>query len=103
MSAEPPIFRKILLIEQRSASMLPPDGSVDAAVSVPGRHTVACARIAAGVVLSVGGPLADFYVAHLTGYPAGPAASVAIAQVALGVVMSWFGIRRNSEGGSGVT
>ncbi len=66
---------------------------MDAAVSVPGRHTVACARIGAGVVLAVGGPLGDMYGAHVTAFPVGRAACVAVAQVVLGAVIALFGFR----------
>ena len=59
----------------------------------PGRHAVACARIGAGVVLAVGGPLGDMYSAHVTAFPVGRAACVAVAQVVLGAVIALFGFR----------
>jgi hypothetical protein len=50
-------------------------------MTVPGRDTVACASIAAAVVIGVGGPLATIYEAHAASFAPGWAACIACAQV----------------------
>ena len=63
-------------------------------MTVPGRDTVACASIAAAVVIGVGGPLATIYEAQASGFPSGWAAGIACAQVVGSAVMSLLARRR---------
>jgi hypothetical protein len=54
---------------------------------VPGRDTVACARLGAAVVIGVGGPIATIYEAHSSGFPASWTAGIACAQVICSVIL----------------
>jgi hypothetical protein len=47
----------------------------------------------AGVVIAVGGPLGDMYLAHVTAFLVVPAAYIALAQVAVGAAMALLGFR----------
>jgi hypothetical protein len=57
-------------------------------MTVPGTDTVACACIAAAVVMGVGGPIATIYEAQASGFPSSWAAGIAFAQIAAAAIVS---------------